>query len=369
MKIDAAVMTAVDQPLELQQLELEAPARDEVLVRLLTSGICHSDLSFIDGSWPSPLPIVLGHEAYGVVESVGESVSSPRRGDHVVLTFAPACGRCRFCLEGRANLCLLAAKCMDTGQMWDGTTRLGRDGVPVHHLALVSSFATHAVVPAAGAIPVDARLDPVVGCLLGCGVTTGVMSVTRRAAVRPGESVAVFACGGVGLSAVAGARLVSAFPIVAVDPLAAKRELALELGATHVVDPEDGDPAAQIRELVPGGVDYAFEAIGRPEVAAAAFASVRDGGTTVLIGQPPLGVRADFPVYDVTQFEHTILGSNLGGATPALHVPQLARLVVEGVLDLAPLVTDRFALSEIGAAVERTASGEAGRVVLDLAAT
>jgi S-(hydroxymethyl)glutathione dehydrogenase/alcohol dehydrogenase len=221
-------------------------------------------------------------------------------------------------------------------------------------------------VPAAGAIGVDPRLDPLTGCLLGCGVTTGIMSVTRRAQVRPGESVAVFACGGVGLSAVAGARLVSAFPIVAVDPLPGKRDLALAMGATHAVDPAGGDSAEQIRELVPGGVDYAFEAIGRPEVAAAAFASVRDGGTTVLIGQPAIGVKAGFPVYDVTQFEHTILGSNLGAATPALHVPQLARLVVEGLLDLSPLVTDRFPLAQIAQAVERTGSGDAGRVVLEL---
>jgi S-(hydroxymethyl)glutathione dehydrogenase/alcohol dehydrogenase len=365
--IDAAVLTATNQPLELAQLELAAPRRDEVRVRLLASGICHSDLSFIDGSWPALLPMVLGHEGFGVVEQVGEGVSSPRPGDHVVLTFAPACGRCRFCLEGRANLCLLAADCMDSGFLWDGTTRLLRDGDPVHHLALVSSFASHAVVPAAGAIPVDPRLDPVIGCLLGCGVTTGIMSVTRRAGVRPGESVAVFACGGVGLSAIAGARLVSAFPIVAVDPLPGKRQLALELGASHVVDPADGDAVEQIRELVPGGVDYAFEAIGRPEVAATAFASVRYGGTTVLIGQPAIGVRAGFPVYDVTQFEHTILGSNLGAATPALHVPQLARLIVEGLLDLSPLVTDRFPLAQIERAVQRAASGLAGRVVLELA--
>lgn len=366
MLIDAALFTAPHRALELTRLELQAPGPDEVRVRLLASGICHSDLSFLDGSWPAPLPMVLGHEGFGVVDAVGPDVSAPRIGDRVVLTFSPACGRCRFCLEGRSNLCLVAARCMDDGCMWDGTTRLHRDGHPVHHLALVSSFATHAVVPAAGAIAVDPRLDPAIGCLLGCGVTTGIMSVTRRAQVRPGESVAVFACGGVGLSAVAGARLVSAFPIIAVDPLASKRELALTMGASHAIDPADGDPAGQIRELVAGGVDYAFEAIGRPEVAQSAFAAVRDGGTTVLIGQPAMGVRAGFPVYDVTQFEHTILGSNLGAATPALHVPLLARLIVEGRLDLRPLVTDRFPLSAVNEAIAATASGRSGRVVLEL---
>ena len=368
MRIEAALFNGVGTRLEHTELELAGPRRDEVLVRLLASGICHSDLSFIDGSWPAPLPIVLGHEGFGVVEAVGPGVESPRVGERVVLTFSPACGRCRFCLAGRSNLCVVADRCMNDGCMWDGTTRLSRGDLSVHHLALVSSFATHTVVPAAGAIPVDPALDPAIGCLLGCGVTTGILSVTRRAQVRPGESVAVFACGGVGLSAIAGAALVSAYPVIAVDPLADKRALALELGATHVIDPGLGDPAQQIRELVPGGVDHAFEAIGRPEVAAAAFASVTTGGTTTLIGQPAIGVTAAFPVYDVTQFEHTILGSNLGAAVPALHIPQLAKLIVAGRLDLSPLITDRYALSEIGAAVARTGSGHAGRVVLDLVA-
>jgi Zn-dependent alcohol dehydrogenase len=264
------------------------------------------------------------------------------------------------------NLCLEAARCMDEGVLRDGTTRLHRNGRRVHHLAFVSSFASHAVVPANAAIPVTRDLDPALACLLGCGVTTGVLSVTGRANVRPGESVAVFACGGVGLSAVQGARLVSAHPVIGVDPRPEKRALALRLGATHVIDPAAGDPAAAIRELVPGGVDHAFEAIGIPDVADQAFRSVRDGGTTVLIGQPAMGVRAAFPVYDVTQFEHTILGSNLGGASPALHVPTLARLAALGRLDLASLVTHRFALADINEAIAETASGHAGRVVLTL---
>lgn len=365
-RIAAAVLTEQGRAPGVHELEMDAPGPDEVLVELLASGICHSDLSYIDATWPTPLPIVLGHEGFGVVREVGPGVQWPRPGDHVVLTFVPACGRCRFCLQGRANLCVLAARCLDNGCMWDGTTRLSLEGRRVHHLALVSSFASHAIVPAVGAIPVDSGLDPLVGCLLGCGVTTGVMSVTRRAAVRPGESVAIFGCGGVGLSAVAGARLVSAWPIIAVDPLPAKRALARRMGATHAIDPADGDPAAQVREVTGGGVDYSFEAIGKPHVAATAYAATRHGGTTVLIGQPAIGATAAFPVYDLTQFERTILGSNLGGATPALHVPQLARLVVEGLLDLTPLVTDRFALADVAPALERAASGEAGRVVLDL---
>jgi S-(hydroxymethyl)glutathione dehydrogenase/alcohol dehydrogenase len=246
----------------------------------------------------------------------------------------------------------------------DGTSRLSLAGERVHHLAFVSSFATHAVVPANGALAIDAGLRPALACLLACGVATGVLSVTRRAGVRPGESVAIFGCGGVGLAAVLGARLVSALPVIAVDPVAAKRELALTLGATHAIDPAEGDPAEQIRAIVAGGVDVAFEALGHTEVAEQAFASVRDGGTTVLIGQPAMGVKAGFDVYTATQFEHTILGSNLGGGVPGLHIPQLARLAVAGLLDLEPLVTHRFGLAQINDAVAMTASGRAARVVV-----
>jgi S-(hydroxymethyl)glutathione dehydrogenase / alcohol dehydrogenase len=364
VNIRAAVMRAAGQPLEVCELELAPPGRDEVLVRIGASGICRSDLSYIDGKWPTPLPIVLGHEGAGTIEAVGEGVDPGRIGEPVVLTFSPACGRCRLCLAGRSNLCLDAARGLDTGMLRDGTSRLSLAGQTVHHLAYVSSFATHAVVPDDAALTVDSELDPALGCLLGCGVTTGVMSVTRRAGVRPGESVAIFGCGGVGLAAVMGAALVSALPIVAVDPVAHKRELAVRLGATHVIDPSDGDASQQVRAVTGDGVDFAFEALGRPEVAQAAFASVRDGGITVLIGQPPIGVKAGFDVYRATQFEHTILGSNLGGAVPALHIPQLARLAVAGLLDLGPLVTHRFGLADINDAITMTASGDAGRVVV-----
>ena len=365
MRIEAGVLVEPGR-LEVQELELEAPRRDEVLVQLTASGICRSDLSLIDGKWPAPLPMVLGHEGAGVIVDVGEGVDRSRVGEHVVLTFTPACGRCRFCLQGRVNLCLNAARCMDDGVMPNGGTRLSSDGHAVYHLALVSSFATHAVVPANAAIEVPAALDPTLACLLGCGVMTGVVSVTRRANVRPGDSVAVLACGGVGLAAVLGAVLVSAHPIIAVDPVASKRRLALQLGATHAIDPDSEDAVAAVRRLVPGGVDHAFEALGAPTVAEQAFASTRTGGTTVLIGQPALGVTVPLPVYELTQFEHDVLGTHIGGATPALEIPALAALAVAGKLDLAPLVTHRFPLEQLLEAIELTRSGEAGRVVIEL---
>ena len=366
MRVTAAVLDAVGS-LRVEEVELEEPRRDEVRVRLLASGICRSDLSLMDGKWPAPLPMVLGHEGAGVVEAVGEGVDPSRVGESVVLTFTPACGRCRFCLQGRINLCTVAARSMDGGVLLDGTTRIRRNGEAVHHLALVSSFATHAVVPSNAAIQVPAELDPTLSCLLGCGVLTGVMSVTRRANVRPGESVAVLGCGGVGLATIMGARLVSAHPVVAVDPVESKRELALRLGATHTVDPSAKDPVAAIRDVVSGGVDHAFEAIGVPSVAEQAFSATRAGGKTVLIGQPAIGVTASLPVYELTQFEHDVLGTHIGGATPALDIPTLALLATVGALDLEPLVTHRYPLEQIDAAIETTRSGAAGRVVLDLA--
>lgn len=365
MRTTAALLTQVGQPLQVSEVGLEPPRRDEVLVRLRASGICRSDLSLIKGVWPVPLPMVLGHEGAGVIEAVGPGVDPARVGEHVVLTFAPACGRCRLCPAGRVNLCAEAAG-FETGLLRDGTTRLSRAGQTVYHLAFVSSFAQHAVVPANGAITVADDLDPLLTCLLGCGVTTGVLSVTKRANVRPGDSVAVFGCGGVGLSAIQGARLVSAHPIVAVDPVGVKRDLALRLGATHTIDPSAGDPVSVLRALLPGGADFTFDAIGKPEVSAQAFAATTQGGVTVLIGQPAMGVLAGLPIYDVTQFEHTLLGSNMGGACPALDIPRLAHLLALGKLDLASLVTQRYPLARINEASALVESGQAGRVVLDL---
>ena len=268
MKVAAAVLHETGRPLAVEEVDLAEPRADEVRVRLLASGICHSDLSLADGKWPAPLPMVLGHEGAGVIEAVGPGVSEERVGEHVVLTFTPACGRCRFCLMGRVNLCTDAARCMDDGVLRDGTTRLSLDGRPVHHLALVSSFATHAVAPSAGAIAIPPSLDPAHACLLGCGVLTGFASVVRRAGVRPGESVAVFACGGVGLSTVLRRKLVSAWPIIAVDPIAPSASWRCSIGATHALDPgrrrrRRGDP----RRSFPTASTTPSRRIGAPDVA------------------------------------------------------------------------------------------------------
>lgn len=366
MLTSAAVMTGVGEPLVLEELELSEPKHGEVRLRVLASGVCRSDLSTLRGAWPLPLPAVLGHEGAGVIEAVGPGVDESRVGELVVMTFAPNCGKCRYCNEGRVNLCTTGFAAFDTGGMADGTTRLSRAGEPVHHLQYLSSFATHAIVPQQAAIAVQGDLDPTLICLLGCGITTGTLSVTKRANVRPGDSVAIFGCGGVGLAAIQGARLVSAWPIIAVDPVASKRELALRMGATHAIDPTAEDPVVAVRAICPQGVEFGFEVIGRTEVASQVFASVMQGGCTVFVGQPALGVDYSLPAFDMAQYQPTILGSNLGGASPAVDIPKLARLLQAGLLDLESLVSHRFKLNQINEAFEVLESGEAGRIVLDL---
>ena len=312
------------------------------------------------------MPMVLGHEGAGVIEAVGDGVDPSRLGEEVVLTFSPACNP--------AATATRAAPISAPARRTRSTTASCATGRRASTTAAETSSTSRSSprsrrTPSArtnAAIAIPPGLPPRHACLLGCGVTTGVLSVVQRAGVRPGESVAVFACGGVGLSAIQGARLVTALPIIAVDPVPAKRDLALALGATHAVDPAAGDVVEQVRAIVPDGVDHVFEALGSPEVGAQAFACVRDGGTTTLIGQPAMGVRPSFPTYDVTQFEHTILGSNLGGGRPPLDIPRLARLAQAERLDIASLVTHVFTLEQINEAIETTASGQAGRVVIDL---
>ncbi len=365
-KASAAIMVGPNRPLQVETIDLDDPGFGEVVVRLRASGVCHSDISFLEGKWPAPLPYILGHEGAGTIEAVGPGVSSRRVGENVVLTFVPGCGRCRFCLEGRINLCTEAAWCLDEGTLPDGTTRYRWQRDTVYFLGQVGSFSTHAVVPSSVALKVPDELDPIEGCLLGCGVMTGVAAVTGLANVRPGDSVAIFGCGGVGLSAIQGARLVGADPIIAVDLLPEKRKMAKQLGATHVVDARAVDPIEAIRDLTQGGADFTFEASGNPLVAEQSVLSARTGGTTVLIGQPAVGKTMQVNVFDVTQFEHYILGTHIGGATPAIVIPRLARLALRGLIDLKSLVTHRLPLSDVNEAIAIAKSGGAGRVVLEL---
>jgi S-(hydroxymethyl)glutathione dehydrogenase / alcohol dehydrogenase len=276
----AAVLYEFNAPLVVEELELDPPKAGEVLVRMAASGVCHSDLHVVRGTHPTALPIVLGHEGAGIVEAVGPEVADLAPGDHVLLSWLPYCGRCRQCVRERPNRCENVAWYDAT--MEDGTCRFHRDGSPVHHYN-TSSFAERSVVPARTAIRVDPALPLTELALMGCAVMTGVGAVLNTAQVRPGESVAVVGCGGVGLNVVQGARIAGATAIVAVDTVPAKLELALELGATHTVDAGAGDPVDAVLELVGGGVDHAFEALGRPETIETTLGLTGRGGQAVLM--------------------------------------------------------------------------------------
>ncbi len=276
MRTIAAVLPRTGAALEVCDVELDAPHAGEALVRLEASGVCHSDLNAADGTAETPCPAVLGHEGAGVIEAVGEGVAL-RPGTRVALSWMPSCGRCEECVRDLPHLCRTAWQGMGTGGLVDGTSRLSRGGSPLHHYSYLSTFARHAVVPAACCVPIPDDVPAAVAAIVGCAVSTGLGAVWRTARVRPGERVAVIGCGGVGLSALLGASLAGATPIVAVDVSEAKLELAKQLGATASVVWRAGaeETADAVRDATQGGVDYAIEATGRPEAMRAAFLSTR----------------------------------------------------------------------------------------------
>jgi S-(hydroxymethyl)glutathione dehydrogenase/alcohol dehydrogenase len=343
----------------VEELELEAPRSREVLVRLGASGVCHSDLHVMDGEWPRPTPVVMGHEGAGVIEAVGAGVAGVSVGDHVVLSWFYACGRCGHCLAGRAWACsgTRAGQCV----MDDGTTRFRRPatGEDVFTYLAVGSMAERSVVPAAAAIPVPREVPWEVAALIGCAVTTGVGAVWNTAHVEPGASVVVLGCGGVGLSVVMGAALAGAHPIVAVDVSEEKLALAEEVGATHAVRSAD-----EARAYVPAGADYAFEAIGLVETVEAVPSLLRSGGVGVLVGLTAAGVRASFDVYSFVDAGKTLVGSIYGEAVPALDFPRIASLYLAGCLPLDRLVSHRIGLDEVDEAFAAMRRRERARSVV-----
>src|SRR4051812_13896131 len=285
----AAVCYERNQPVRVEDVTLDPPRRDEVRVRLAATGVCHSDYSLITGLLRGRLPCVLGHEGAGVVEEVGEGVGHLSPGDKVVLSWVTPCGRCYFCRLAKPHLCELGERINKTNRMPDGTTRVHKDGQDLDVFSAIGTMAEFSVAPANAAVklPPDAPLDKC--ALLGCAVTTGVGAVFNTAGVTPGSSVAVSGCGGGGQSVIQGARIAGAGPIIAIDPVEMKRRAAIELGATHAVDPTDTDAVAEVASLTGGrGADYAFEVSGNPAAAEQAYRMVRRGGALVLVGlQPP----------------------------------------------------------------------------------
>jgi S-(hydroxymethyl)glutathione dehydrogenase / alcohol dehydrogenase len=369
VELRAAVLREPGAPVATETVLLHPPRRGEVLVRVAAAGVCRSDLHLADGllgagRWP----IVLGHEGAGVVEAVGEDVSSVEVGDHVAFCLVPACGMCAPCRSGRPTLCEPAGRNGVAGMLMDGTSRLrARDGTELQHGFMVACFAEYAVVPAAGAVPLPTSIPLWQAAVLGCGVVTGIGAV-NRAGIRVGDSVAVVGCGGVGLQVIAGARLAGAATIVAVDRVSGKLERALQRGATHAVDSSRDGAAAAVLELSAGGVDHAFEVVGTQATIRQAWDMLRPGGTATVVGVAPAGVEVSLPAIEFLS-EKTITGSYYGSSDVARALRGIAQLVVDGRLDLDGVVSDVIELDEVEAALERLRRGEGARsvVVIDKA--
>jgi S-(hydroxymethyl)glutathione dehydrogenase/alcohol dehydrogenase len=361
MRVQAAVLREPGYPVEILDVELAPPQEGEALVRIAACGVCASDLHVADGDLPEPLPLVLGHEASGVVVDAGPGVRRVVPGDHVVLALVPSCGECEPCRRGRPNFCELAGRMSADGTLLDGTSRLAFGAETIHHFNGVSSFAEYAVVPESVAVPIrqDVPLD--VMALVGCAALTGWGAVTRIAGVEPGTSVAVVGCGGVGLAIVQAARIAGAAKIVAVDTRPQKLELAERLGATASYRARPtADTARRVRQLTDGGVDYAFEAIGRAETIRAAWDALRPAGTAVVVGIPPKGATVEIDTWGFIN-EKSIRGCFLGSARIEEDVPRLVDLYAAGELHLDELVSDRIALADLPAAFDRLRAGETVR--------
>lgn len=367
MKISAALLPETGAPLEVVELDLAPPGPGEVLVRLHASGVCHSDLNAIDGTAETRCPAVLGHEGAGVVEAVGPGARIVP-GTHVALSWVPSCGACEECLRELPHLCRTAWAAMGHGGLLDGTPRLSRNGEPVYHYSLLSTFADRTVVPERCCVPIPDDVPFEVAGLVGCAITTGIGAVWNTARVRPGERVAVVGCGGVGLSALLGAVAAGASPVVAVDVAPEKLETALSLGATEAVAWAGSaeETAEQVRQASGGGVDYAIEATGRPEAARAAFLSTRARGAAVLIGIPRADAEVTLPALSIPRMERRVLGSIYGSSRPERDFPAILELYRGGRLPLDRLVSHRLPLEHVQEAFRLMTSGTALRVVLDL---
>jgi len=362
MRVTAAVLYDVKKPVVVEEVELLEPGAHEVQVRWAANGVCHSDLHVITGDAPHPLPVVLGHEAAGVVEKVGPGVETVAPGDHVCSSYIPSCGKCWYCIGGQPTMCALRDK--PRWFMLDGTPRFKKDGRGLHHYLQVAGYATHSVLPEESVIPIrkDAPLDVV--CLVSCGVLAGAGPVFNRAKVPPGASVAVFGCGGVGLNTIQAARLVGAGKIIAVDVVKQKLAWAEEFGATHVVDASQEDPVARVHALAGrGGVDFAFEMVGTQRTMEQALLSTHRGGTCVVVGVSPAGTRLSIDPSLLLQ-QRILTGSSFGGGHQRTDVPMLIDLYMSGKYKLDELISRRLPLGELNRAFDLMLQGEVKRSVI-----
>ena len=373
MKIRAAVLDrmgaeppyAVSKPLRIETVELDPPGRGELLVRIVAAGLCHSDLSVINGDRPRPMPMALGHEAAGIVDSVGEDVTDLVAGDHVVMVFMPSCGHCVPCAEGRPALCEPGAAANGAGTLLSGKRRLHCDGAEVNHHLGVSGFADYAVVSRRSVVKIDGDLPLDEAALFGCAVLTGVGAVVNTARLQPGQSAAVIGLGGVGLASVLGAIASGARQVVAIDLSDDKLGLARQLGASHTVNARDADAAEQVRELTGGGVDFAFEMAGAVRAMELAYKITKRGGTTITAGLPPPGAALALPIVQLVAEERTVKGSYIGTCVPTRDIPRFVALYQAGKLPVDRLMSGKLKLDDINEGFDRLHEGKAVRQVIE----
>jgi S-(hydroxymethyl)glutathione dehydrogenase/alcohol dehydrogenase len=359
VKTRAAVFRGVGRPIEIEEIELDAPGPGEVQVRTAAAGICHSDLHFVEGLYPCPVPTVLGHEAAGVVEAVGPGVGYVAPGDPVVACVSIFCGRCEACLRGRPQLCSKEGVTRAAG----APPRLRQRGAPLHQFMELSCYAERILVHENALVRIARGIPLEKAALLGCGVVTGVGAVLHTARVEPGSTVVVVGCGGIGLNAVQGARLVGARRIVAVDRVASKLALARELGATDTVDASRGDPVLAVLGLLGGGADHSFEAVGRKDTAEQCFAMLKPGGTCTVIGMIPMGTKLELDGFQLL-LEKKLQGTNMGSNRFRLDMPAYLELWAQGRLELDRLLSRRLRLEELAVGFELLRGGEVARSVI-----
>ncbi|HEY8154765.1 MAG TPA: Zn-dependent alcohol dehydrogenase, partial [Myxococcota bacterium] len=345
-------------PLTIEDVELSDLRADEVLVRTVCSGVCHSDMHFVDGLWALPMPAVLGHEASGVVERVGANVGYVKPGDRVIMSFKPFCGQCYYCIRGEAHLC------NDPGLAARGAQHLKWQGKPVLQMASVGSFSEYMITPESGVVKIPADMPMAEAALIGCGVMTGVGAAINTAQIKPGSSVIIFGAGGVGIAAIQGARIAGAAEIVAVDKVDSKLELALKFGATHAIRPE---AVESTKASVTGGegFDYAIECVGHPALIRQSFDVTRRGGTAVIVGVGRLTEEVKFNAFEMFYHEKNLKGSMFGSANVRLDFDRLLRLWKYGKLDLEGMISRRIKLGEVNEAFRAMQQGEVIRSVIE----
>jgi len=359
--VKAAVMRANNAPLVIEDVEIDAPGPGEVLLKTAASGICHSDLTVIEGGLPVPPPCILGHEPAGIVEAVGAGVTDFVPGDHVIGCLTAWCGVCKFCTQGRPYLCLTQF----AGRPGGAKPRLrAANGDPIAQFANLSSFAEKMLCPERSLVKIrnDMPLDR--ASLIGCGVTTGLGAALNTVHIPAGASVVIIGCGGVGLSALQGARIVGAGKIIAVDAQPWKFDLAQKLGATHCIDAKAGDPVAAVHALTGGGADFVFECIGLVPTVQQAIAMTGRGGTAVLVGVVPIQHLVSISAADITLSEKKITGSYMGSNRFRFDMPKYIDFYLDGRLRLDEMISSRVQLGEVNAAFDRMRKGEAARLVI-----